>query len=76
MKLLKLLWRRWLPIAQAIGNFQAQVILSVFYFVIFLPLGMAFRLFADPYNLKKILKTNFSKWQHSKENLESAKKQY
>lgn len=74
--LLKKIWRRWLPIAKAIGNFQSQLILSLFYLVIFMPLGIFFRIFADPYAAKKRSRSNFIKWEHPKENLEEARRQY
>lgn len=80
MTFLRLLWSKWLPIAQAIGNFNAQVILTIFYLIVFLPLGLVFRLFTDPLNVKlsKISrqKTNFKKWDHVKQNLEESTKQY
>ena len=84
---LKLVWKKWLAIAHVIGNFQSQVILSLFYLIIILPLGVAFRLFADPLRLrsgqalisfskKKKLTSNFLKWEHPKENIEQARKQF
>lgn len=69
---MKKLWRKWLPIAQAIGNFQAQVILTVFYLVIMSPLGIGFRVLKR----KRIATSNFQKWEHPKESLEEARKQY
>lgn len=45
-------WQRWLRIATVIGDFQARVILSVFYFVIVLPFGLLVRLFMDPLSIK------------------------
>lgn len=80
MKVLKAVWKKWLPIAQAIGNFNAQVILTIFYLVIILPLGIIFRLFADPLNIRRDRlsrqKSNFRKWEHPNQNLEEARKQY
>ena len=70
------LWKKWLPIAQAIGNFQAQVILTIFYFVIVAPLGVGLRLFADPLRVRKKAKSNFQRWEHPKETLETARRQY
>ena len=70
------LWKKWLVIARVIGNFQAQVILSLFYLVLFLPLGVVFRFFADPLRMRKVSGSNFQKWEHSKESLEQARKQY
>lgn len=80
MKFVKFLWRKWLPIAQAVGNFNAQVILTIFYLIIILPLGLVFRLFADPLNIRarelSRKRSNFNKWEHPKQNLEEARKQY
>jgi len=77
MNFLKWLWRKWLPVAQAIGNFQAQVILTFFYVVVIAPLGIVYRLFADPLNLRnRNTRSNFGKWQHPKQNLEETRKQY
>lgn len=76
MNFLKWLFRKWMPIAHAIGNFQAQVILSVFYIVVLLPVGLVYRIFADPFRLRKKLKSNFNKWEYPKDTLETAHKQY
>ena len=76
MPFLKWLWEKWLPIAQAVGNFQAQLIMTLFYFVIILPLGVSYRFFADPFRLRKKIKSNFESWEHPKQSLEESKKQY
>ena len=80
MTFLKWLWSKWLPIAQTIGNFNAQVILTIFYLVVIFPLGLVYRFFDDPLNIKtnkiSLQKTNFKKWDHLKQNLEEATKQY
>lgn len=76
MDFLKWLWRKWLPIAHAIGNFQAQVILSIFYVVVLLPVGVMYRFFTAPFDLKKNSRSSFGVWDHPKENLETARKQY
>lgn len=78
MSFLKLVWSKWMKIAHPIGNFQAQVILSVFYFVIISPLGIFFRFFSDPLSqrIDTKKKSNFVKWEHPKETLKEARKQY
>jgi len=80
MKILKKLWNNWMLVAKPIGNFQSQLILTLFYLIIILPLGIIYRLFADPLNIKSdkisIQKTNFRKWEHLRQCLEEAKKQY
>ncbi len=34
------LWDGWMVVARAIGNFNARLLLSLFYFLIILPLGL------------------------------------
>ena len=50
---LKELWRRWEKVAKRIGDFQARLILSLFYFLIVLPMGLIARRFSDPLSLNK-----------------------
>lgn len=47
------LWERWKSIAHTIGNFQARLLLSLFYFLVLSPFGLGVRLFSDPLGLKK-----------------------
>jgi hypothetical protein len=42
------LWHGWKEIAGYIGDFQARVLLTVFYFTVLLPFGLLVRLFGDP----------------------------
>jgi len=77
MRPLKFLWQKWLFVARPIGNFQAQLILSLFYLLIFWPVAILMKIFADPLNLRiGRRKSNFSKWEHPKEDLKQAQKQY
>jgi len=75
MSFLKWLWNKWTPIAHAIGNFQAQVILSIFYIVIIFPLGIVYKII-NPFGVKRKLKSNFGRWNYPRDTLESARKQY
>jgi hypothetical protein len=43
------LWRRWKALAHIIGNVQARILLTVFYFVIVPPFALLVRLFKDPF---------------------------
>ncbi len=45
-------WNRWKAIAHVIGNFQARLLLSAFYFVVLAPFGIGVRLFSDRLRLK------------------------
>jgi len=51
---LKQAWEAWKKIAHVIGNFQARVLLTVFYAILVLPFGLAARLFADPLRIKRL----------------------
>jgi hypothetical protein len=53
LKMLKRLWEGWKKVAHAIGNFQARVLLTIFYAVLVLPFGVAARLFSDPLRIKR-----------------------
>jgi len=45
-------WQAWKRIAHKIGNFQARVVLTIFYFLLVFPFGIAARLFSDPLRIK------------------------
>lgn len=51
--MLRKLWDRWLVLARKIGKFQSRIILTLFYFVIVLPFGLAVRLLADPLHIRR-----------------------
>ncbi len=51
--MLKRAWQAWTGIAHAIANFQARVLLTIFYAVLVLPFGIASRLFSDPLRIKR-----------------------
>ncbi len=44
---------RWKKIGHAIGNFQARVLLTLIYYVLVLPFGLAVRVFSDSMHMKK-----------------------
>lgn len=70
-------WKRWLKIGRKIGNFQAQVIFSVFYLVFLSVIGTLMKI-ADPLRMgtNKKIKTAFSKWDYPSETLQTAHRQY
>lgn len=75
--MLKRLWNWWKPIAEKIGNFQARIILSVFYFVFVTPVALGVRLLSDPLQMKK---GNQGSWWIPREaresNMEEAERQF
>ncbi|HEV8131271.1 MAG TPA: hypothetical protein VGQ81_08455 [Acidobacteriota bacterium] len=46
-------WHSWKRIARKVGNFQAQILLTVFYATLMLPFGIGVRLLLDPLRIKK-----------------------
>jgi hypothetical protein len=49
---LRALWECWKRVARKIGDFQARLILIVFYFVVLGPFAIGLRLGADPLAIK------------------------
>ena len=47
-------WFRWKILAHRIGDFQSRLILSVFYYVFFMPFAMGVKLFSDPLRLNSV----------------------
>jgi len=52
VKILERAWRRWVPIARAIADFQVRLLLVVFYAIVFPPFALVVRLVSDPLGLK------------------------
>ena len=52
MNILQRIWERWKVIAQIIGDFIGRIILSGFYFTIFVPFGLGVKYFSDPLEIK------------------------
>ncbi len=50
---LRRLWQGWKLVGKKIGDFQARVLLTLFYFVILAPFALGVRLLADPLGLKQ-----------------------
>lgn len=73
---LKQLWQYWLRVAKVIGDFQAGLILTVFYIIVFAPTALCFRLFSDPLRLKKPDVVTWSPRAAVDEKLESARRQF
>lgn len=55
------IWKRWLRFGEFIGGINARIIFSLFYFTLFLPAGILYRLFADPFDGRRRLTTAWKK---------------
>ena len=47
------LWEGWKRIARKIGDFNARVILTLFYFLLLCPFALILKIFTDPLELKQ-----------------------
>lgn len=52
MEILRKFWERWKAFGHFMGNVVARIVLSIFYFTIFVPFGLGVRLLSDPLQLK------------------------
>ena len=59
METLRKVWQVWKRIGQFIGDQVGRVVLTVFYFTLFMPFALGVRLFADPLGIRPL---NRPKW--------------
>jgi hypothetical protein len=55
------IWHVWRRFGQFLNDWVARVILSIFYFTIFMPFGLGVRLLLDPLTLKPGHSANWQK---------------
>jgi hypothetical protein len=48
MRSLQRIWQTWKRIGQFLGDVIARVVLTVFYFTLFMPFGLGVRMWGDP----------------------------
>jgi hypothetical protein len=51
--ILRRIWDGWKKIARKIGDFNARVILTIFYFILLLPFAILVKWLSDPLEIKK-----------------------
>ncbi len=76
MKMLKTIWKKWVPIAHKIGNFQSRLLLTIFYFTLLLPFSLLVTLFSDRMRKKKPKNSMWTDWVENYQTLEEGKSQY
>ena len=52
MNILKIFWESWKAFGHFIGNALARIVLSIFYFTVFVPFGLGVKLFSDPLQIQ------------------------
>ena len=73
MEKINKLWKRWKKFGRKIADFQGRVLLTISYFLIVIPIGLAFKLFKRP---KSSETSNWSAWKSHTDTLEEAKDQF
>lgn len=58
IKKIKKIWHKWKRIAELVGNFQAKILLTILYFLLFAPVAVGVKLFSDVLRLK-LRKTSY-----------------
>ncbi|MBI3380297.1 hypothetical protein HY029_06105 [Candidatus Gottesmanbacteria bacterium] len=76
MQIIKSIWQKWKKIAHRIAVFQAQVILSIFYFTILLPFGIIFTFTKDKLGFKTLPVSTWSLKNTHNDTLEELKEQF
>jgi hypothetical protein len=52
MKVLRSAWEAWKRFGKKVGDLQARILLTLFYFIVLTPFGLAMRV-ADPLGLRR-----------------------
>lgn len=48
MEILKKVWQAWKRFGQFLGDVLARIVLTLFYFTLYMPFGIGVTLFSDP----------------------------
>lgn len=59
MKVFHTAWDSWKRIGQIIGDFIGRLVLTVFYFTLFMPFGLGVRIWGDPLDVKSSQKVRW-----------------
>ena len=59
MEALRKFWHGWKRFGQFMGDFIGRLVLTIFYFTLFMPFGLGVRFFGDPMALRP---SSRSKW--------------
>jgi hypothetical protein len=76
METLRKVWEAWKRAGQIIGDFIGRVVLTVFYFTIFVPFGLGVRLLSDPLRLNQTLSSYWLSRNTTEPTLDDARRQF
>ncbi|MEW6095382.1 MAG: hypothetical protein AB1567_02490 [bacterium] len=72
----KKIWHAWKDVAHKTGNFQARIILSIFYFIMVAPIAIGVKLFSNPLGLKRRANSYWIPKVFKKYDLKNARRQF
>jgi hypothetical protein len=74
---LQSIWQAYKELASHVGDFQARLLLTVFYFTLALPFGLLARLILDPLEIRKRpLTSGWVKHQIGDQEIKEAQQQF
>jgi hypothetical protein len=76
METLRKVWEAWKRIGKIIGDFIGRIVLTVFYFTIFVPFGLGVRLLSDPLRLNRASSAYWLSRRTTDLTLEDARRQF
>ncbi len=68
-------WKIWKRFGELVGNLLARLVLTVFYFTLFVPFAIGLRLFGDPLQIKRVPALSWQGRETPVDDLTSARKQ-
>jgi hypothetical protein len=76
MNFLRRFWKVWKHFGELISNLVGRIILTIFYFTIFLPFGLLIRFLGDPLAIKPGKGAQWVNREVDDQTMESARKPY
>lgn len=75
MELLRRIWVLWKALGRFVGNLVGRVVLTIFYFTVFVPFGLGTRLLSDPLAIKAVPPDFWLARETQTDTLDSARRQ-
>ncbi len=75
MDMLHKFWAAWKRFGQFMGDFIGRLVLTIFYFTIFLPFGAGMRLFSDKLDTKRQIQPGWQSRKTSDLTIEDSRRQ-
>lgn len=76
MNNLKKAWKRWKAFGRKVADLQGRILLTIFYFIFISPIGLIFKFFSDPLNIKKPSESSWVEFGLKSDSLEEARRLY